>query len=48
MIVEYYESAARVRRKQWRICPVVWEGIKYGAAGVLFIASIALLLAMPD
>ena len=48
MIVEYYKSAAGLPRKRWRISPFVREGIKYGAAGVLFIASIALLLNMPD
>jgi hypothetical protein len=48
MIVEYYESAAGVRRKPWRISPFVRQGIGYATAGVLFVASIALLLAMPD
>jgi len=48
MIVEYYKSAAGLRRKERRISPFVRESIKYAAAGVLFIASIALLLNMPD
>jgi hypothetical protein len=48
MIVQYYEPAAGARRKQWRISPVFWEGIKYGAAGALFAASVTLLLALQD
>jgi hypothetical protein len=46
--VEYCESVTVVRRQEWRISTVVWERIKYAAAGLLFIASMALLLAMPD
>jgi hypothetical protein len=37
-----------MRRQEWRISTLVWERIRYAAAGLLFIASIALLLAMPD
>jgi hypothetical protein len=48
MIVEQYESAAGVRRNPWRITPFAREGIRYTAAWLFFIASIALLLAMPD
>jgi hypothetical protein len=46
--VEYYESVTDLRRQEWRISTVLWAGTKYAAAGLLFIASIAFLLAMPD
>jgi hypothetical protein len=46
--VEYCETVADLRRQEWRISAVFWERIRYGAAAVLFIASVALLLAMPD
>jgi len=46
--VEYCESVTDLRRQEWRISTVYWESVRYAAAGLLFIASIALLLAMPD